>query len=134
MSLKWLGMHGSVYANNAANEADLLLAIGVRFDDRVTGKVEKFCEHGTIVHIDIDNSELNKNKLVKLPILSDLKYALSRANPLLARRGASSASSTHPLPLRGTSRSTPGRKIIRFPSRTRMTSSSLRPSSSSSTR
>jgi acetolactate synthase-1/2/3 large subunit len=83
LSLKWLGMHGTVYANNAANEADLLLAIGVRFDDRVTGKVEKFCEHGTIVHIDIDNSELNKNKLVKLPILSDLKYALQRANAIL---------------------------------------------------
>jgi acetolactate synthase-1/2/3 large subunit len=80
-------MHGTVYANNAANEADLLLAIGVRFDDRVTGKVEKFCEHGTIVHIDIDNSELNKNKLVKLPILSDLKYALERANRILETMG-----------------------------------------------
>ncbi len=87
MSLKWLGMHGTVYANNAVNEADLLLAIGVRFDDRVTGKVEKFCEHGTIVHIDIDNSELNKNKFVKLPIHSELKYALSRANQLLDKGG-----------------------------------------------
>ncbi len=87
LSLKWLGMHGTVYANNAANEADLLLAIGVRFDDRVTGKVEKFCEHGTIVHIDIDNSELNKNKLVKLPILSDLKYALGKANSILEKQG-----------------------------------------------
>jgi acetolactate synthase-1/2/3 large subunit len=87
LSLKWLGMHGTVYANNAANEADLLLAIGVRFDDRVTGKVEKFCEHGTIVHIDIDNSELNKNKLVKLPILSDLKYALDRTNRILEKMG-----------------------------------------------
>lgn len=87
MSLKWLGMHGTVYANNAVNEADLLLAIGVRFDDRVTGKVEKFCEHGTIVHIDIDNSELNKNRMVKLPILSDLKYALSRSNQMLAKAG-----------------------------------------------
>ena len=83
LSLKWLGMHGTVYANNAVNEADLLLAIGVRFDDRVTGKVEKFCEHGTIVHIDIDNSEINKNKAVRLPILSDLKYALSRLNRML---------------------------------------------------
>jgi acetolactate synthase-1/2/3 large subunit len=92
LSLKWLGMHGTVYANNAANEADLLLAIGVRFDDRVTGKVEKFCEHGTIVHIDIDNSELNKNKLVRLPILSDLKYALERANRILATMGRASIS------------------------------------------
>lgn len=87
LSLKWLGMHGTVYANNAVNEADLLIAIGVRFDDRVTGKVEKFCEHGTIVHIDIDNSELNKNKAVRLPILSDLKYALTRLNASLAKSG-----------------------------------------------
>ena len=87
LSLKWLGMHGTVYANNAVNEADLLLAIGVRFDDRVTGKVEKFCEHGTIVHIDIDNSEINKNKVVRLPILSDLKYALGRLNKMLDQSG-----------------------------------------------
>ena len=87
LSLKWLGMHGTVYANNAVNEADLLLAIGVRFDDRVTGKVEKFCEHGTIVHIDIDNSEINKNKSVRLPILSDLKYALNRLNRMLDQQG-----------------------------------------------
>ncbi len=87
LSLKWLGMHGTVYANNAVNEADLLLAIGVRFDDRVTGKVEKFAEHGTIVHIDIDSSEINKNKIVKLPILSDLKYALKRLNEMLAASG-----------------------------------------------
>jgi acetolactate synthase-1/2/3 large subunit len=87
LSLKWLGMHGTVYANNAVNEADLLLAIGVRFDDRVTGKVEKFCEHGKIVHIDIDNSEINKNKAVCLPILSDIKYALTRLNKLLDQAG-----------------------------------------------
>ncbi len=86
-SLKWLGMHGTVYANKAVNEADLLLAIGVRFDDRVTGKFEEFCKHGTIVHIDIDNSELNKNKVVKLPILSDVKYALRRANEILEKGG-----------------------------------------------
>ena len=87
LSLKWLGMHGTVYANNAVNEADLLLAVGVRFDDRVTGKLSEFCKHGTIVHIDIDNSEINKNKVVKLPILSDVKYALGRVNELLANAG-----------------------------------------------
>jgi acetolactate synthase-1/2/3 large subunit len=87
LSLKWLGMHGTVYANNAVNEADLLLAIGVRFDDRVTGKLEEFAKHGTIVHIDIDNSEINKNKPVKLPIQSDVKYALTRVNDLLANAG-----------------------------------------------
>ena len=87
LSLKWLGMHGTVYANNAVNEADLLLAIGVRFDDRVTGKISEFAKHGTIVHIDIDNSEINKNKVVRLPILSDVKYALGRLNELLEQSG-----------------------------------------------
>src|ERR1700759_1232647 len=87
LSLKWLGMHGTVYANCAVNESDLLLALGVRFDDRVTGKVEKFAEHGTIVHVDIDFSELNKNKVVKLPVLSDIKYALGELNRLLAAGG-----------------------------------------------
>jgi len=87
LSCKWLGMHGTVYANYAINEADLLLALGVRFDDRVTGRIDKFCEHGTIVHIDIDNSEINKNKSVRLPIQSDIKYALGRLNELLAQAG-----------------------------------------------
>src|ERR1700738_1665551 len=87
LSLKWLGMHGTVYANCAVNESDLLLALGVRFDDRVSGKVEKFAEHGTIVHIDIDFAELNKNKVVKLPVLSDIKYALGELNRLLAAGG-----------------------------------------------
>ncbi len=87
LSLKWLGMHGTVYANNAVNEADLLLALGVRFDDRVTGKISEFAKHGTIVHIDNDNSEINKNKVVKLPILSDVKYALRRLNEMLASAG-----------------------------------------------
>ncbi len=87
LSLKWLGMHGTVYANNAVNEADLLLAFGVRFDDRVTGKIEAFCQHGTIVHLEIDDSEINKNKVVKLPMLGDVKDALTRANALLAKAG-----------------------------------------------
>jgi acetolactate synthase I/II/III large subunit len=87
LSTKWLGMHGTVAANNAANEADLLLAFGVRFDDRVTGKVEKFCEHGLIIHIDIDASEINKNKLVRLPIRADIKQALTHLNLLLDKAG-----------------------------------------------
>jgi len=86
LSLKWLGMHGAAYANWAVKEADLLLAFGVRFDDRVTGKVEKFCEHGTIVHIDLDASELNKNRKAHLPIVSDIRYALERLNQMLAER------------------------------------------------
>ena len=107
LSLRWLGMHGAAYANWAvsgelrkdtkgntrkiADGADLLLAFGVRFDDRVTGKVEKFCEHGTIVHVDLDRSEHNKNRKVQLPIHSDVKYALGKlvkmvkARPIKAR-------------------------------------------------
>jgi len=97
LSLKWLGMHGTVYANNAVNEADLLIALGVRFDDRVTGKLEAFCQHGTIVHIDIDNAEINKNKVVRLPILSDVKYALSRLNTFLTEAGFARESSNFTL-------------------------------------
>jgi acetolactate synthase-1/2/3 large subunit len=87
LSLRWLGMHGTVYANNAVNEADLLIAVGVRFDDRVTGKLSEFAKHGTIVHIEIDESEINKNKPVRLPILSDVKYALGRLNQMLDSAG-----------------------------------------------
>lgn len=76
LALRMLGMHGSVFANNAVNEGDLLLAFGVRFDDRVTGKVEKFAEHGTIVHVDIDPSEINKNREVHIPVVSDVRYTL----------------------------------------------------------
>jgi acetolactate synthase-1/2/3 large subunit len=87
LSLKWLGMHGTYYANRAVNEADLLLAFGVRFDDRVTGKVSEFAKHGTIVHIDIDYAEFDKNKHVHLPILSDIKYALGRLNTMIRKEG-----------------------------------------------
>jgi len=104
LSLRWLGMHGTAFANWAVSGefkhrsgpaepmvkvqdgADLLLALGVRFDDRVTGKVEKFCETGTIVHIDVDASELNKNKKVQLAIESDIRYALRRLNEMIGKR------------------------------------------------
>ena len=68
LALDVLGMHGTRYANIAINEADLVLALGVRFDDRVTGKVSEFIKHGRIIHIDVDRAELNKNKPVTLPI------------------------------------------------------------------
>ena len=76
LCLQMLGMHGTVYANYAINEADLLLAFGVRFDDRVTGKVSEFAKHGKIVHIDIDPSEINKIKTATLPIWGDIGDAL----------------------------------------------------------
>ena len=75
--LDMLGMHGSVYANYAVNEADLLLALGVRFDDRVTGKVSEFARHGKIVHVDVDASEINKIKHVDVAIVSDVRYFLA---------------------------------------------------------
>ena len=83
LCLQMLGMHGTVYANYAINEADLLLALGVRFDDRVTGKVEEFAKHGKIVHIDIDPSEINKNKAAHLPIVGDVNHALQDLNTML---------------------------------------------------
>jgi acetolactate synthase-1/2/3 large subunit len=83
LSLDMLGMHGSVYANYAVNEADLVLALGVRFDDRVTGKLSEFAKNAKIVHIDIDASELNKNKLAHIPIISDAKYALQELNKVV---------------------------------------------------
>jgi acetolactate synthase-1/2/3 large subunit len=89
LSLKWLGMHGTVYANFAVGEADLLLAFGVRFDDRVTGKVEEFAKHGTIVHIDIDPSEINKNRVVQIPIVSDIGFALEELNRMVAPKDLS---------------------------------------------
>ena len=87
LSLKWLGMHGTVFANYAVDESDLVIALGARFDDRVTGKVSAFASRATIVHIDIDNSEINKNKAVHLPILSDVKYALAKLNRMISREG-----------------------------------------------
>ena len=87
-SLDMLGMHGSVYANYAVDEADLLIAIGVRFDDRVTGKVAEFAQHGFIVHIDIDPSEINKNKLVHVPIVADVDDALHALNKIVEKPDA----------------------------------------------
>ncbi|MGO8688872.1 MAG: biosynthetic-type acetolactate synthase large subunit [Thermoguttaceae bacterium] len=83
LSLDMLGMHGSVYANYAVDNADLLLAFGVRFDDRVTGKVSEFAAHGAIVHVDIDPSEIDKIKKCDLAIVSDLKDLLGELNKLL---------------------------------------------------
>ncbi|MCI0464216.1 MAG: biosynthetic-type acetolactate synthase large subunit [Gemmataceae bacterium] len=88
LCLQMLGMHGTVYANYAINEADLLLALGVRFDDRVTGKVSEFAKHGKIVHIDIDPSEINKIKQAHIPIVADLSGALGRLARMLDERAA----------------------------------------------
>jgi acetolactate synthase-1/2/3 large subunit len=83
LSLDMLGMHGSVYANWAVRDCDLLIAVGVRFDDRVTGKLSEFAKHAKIVHIDIDPSELNKNKAAHIPVVSDVKFALDELNKIV---------------------------------------------------
>ena len=75
--LGMLGMHGTYYANMAISHCDLLLAVGVRFDDRVTGTIETFAANAKIVHIDIDPSSINKNVAVDLPIIGDTKAALT---------------------------------------------------------
>ena len=85
LSLDMLGMHGSVYANYAVDNCDLLLAVGVRFDDRVTGKVSEFAGRAKIVHVDIDPSEIGKIKRVDLPIVSDVKCFLRELNKAVER-------------------------------------------------
>ncbi|KQC03731.1 MAG: acetolactate synthase catalytic subunit [Methanolinea sp. SDB] len=76
LSLGMLGMHGTQYANYAVTESDLLIAIGARFDDRVTGKLDTFAPHARIIHIDIDPAEIGKNKKVDVPIVGDVKAVL----------------------------------------------------------
>lgn len=87
-SLKMLGMHGTVYANYAVEHSDLLLAFGVRFDDRVTGKLESFASRAKIVHIDIDPAEIGKNKQPHVSICADLKLALKELNLLFEESGS----------------------------------------------
>ncbi|CAA0806928.1 Acetolactate synthase- chloroplastic [Striga hermonthica] len=87
ISLQMLGMHGTVYANYAVDKSDLLLAFGVRFDDRVTGKLEAFASRAKIVHIDIDSAELGKNKQPHVSICADIKLALEGLNLILEEKG-----------------------------------------------
>ena len=76
LALGMLGMHGTAYANFAVSNCDLLLAIGARFDDRVTGKLENFACNAVIIHIDIDPAEISKNKVSRLSIIGDVKQIL----------------------------------------------------------
>ena len=80
LSLGMLGMHGTVYANYAVNEADVVLALGIRFDDRIAGVPKEFCKDATIIHVDIDPAEIGKNKLIDVPIVGDLKHVLNEIN------------------------------------------------------
>lgn len=77
LSLGMLGMHGTVAANYAVDQCDLLIACGARFDDRVTGDVNKFAPNAKVIHIDIDPAEISKNKYADIPIVGDVKTVLA---------------------------------------------------------
>jgi len=87
LSMGMLGMHGTYYANMAVTHADLLVAIGARFDDRVTGKIATFAPHAKIIHIDIDPTSIKKNVRVDLPIVGDLKDVLQKLVAKLIEQG-----------------------------------------------
>ncbi len=85
-SLDMLGMHGAAYANFAVQECDLLVAIGSRFEDRVTGNLKTFCPNAKIIHIDIDPASISKNVSVDIPVVGDAKYILSQMLDLVEFR------------------------------------------------
>ena len=87
LSLGMLGMHGTQSANYAVTECDLLLAVGVRFDDRVTGRIGTFAPNAAVIHIDIDPAEIGKNKPVDVPIVGDVKAVLQAFLRRMQKRG-----------------------------------------------
>jgi acetolactate synthase-1/2/3 large subunit len=91
LNLGMLGMHGTEYANFAITESDVLFSIGVRFDDRVTGKTDTFAPHAKIIHIDIDPAEIGKNKRVDVPVVGDVKAVLQDMLSMLKKNGQTDA-------------------------------------------
>ncbi|AGY59336.1 biosynthetic-type acetolactate synthase large subunit [Gloeobacter kilaueensis] len=83
LALGMLGMHGTAYANFAVTECDLLIAVGARFDDRVTGKLDEFAAHAKVIHIDIDPAEVGKNRAPDVPIVGDVRLVLQELNKKL---------------------------------------------------
>jgi acetolactate synthase-1/2/3 large subunit len=83
LSLGMLGMHGTWYANMAVHYCDCLIAVGARFDDRVTGKIESFAPEAKVVHIDIDPASISKNVRVDVPVVGDVKNVLKKLNALV---------------------------------------------------
>lgn len=92
LSVGMLGMHGTAYANFAVSECDLLIAVGARFDDRVTGKLDQFACHAKVIHIDIDPAEVGKNRTPDVPIVGDVRQVLLD----LLRRCRETGDSTNP--------------------------------------
>jgi acetolactate synthase-1/2/3 large subunit len=85
LSLGMLGMHGTCRANMAISNADLVIAIGARFDDRVTGRIDKFAPHARIVHIDVDPTSISKNVVVEVPIVGDARKVLQQILQILKK-------------------------------------------------
>jgi acetolactate synthase-1/2/3 large subunit len=85
LSLGMLGMHGTAYANHAVQNADLIIAVGARFDDRVTGRIDAFAPKATIAHIDIDPASVSKNVFVHIPVIGDAKEVLKELNGMAVR-------------------------------------------------
>jgi acetolactate synthase-1/2/3 large subunit len=94
LSVGMLGMHGTAYANFAVSECDLLMAVGARFDDRVTGKLDEFAARAKVIHIDIDPAEVGKNRIPEVPIVGDvrlvlkdlLRYLAEKAEPMVTQQ------------------------------------------------
>lgn len=86
LSLGMLGMHGTVYANYAVSECDLLIALGARFDDRVTGKLDEFACHAQVIHVDIDPAEVGKNRTPQVGIVGDVKEFIQDLLELLKKK------------------------------------------------
>ncbi len=108
LSMGMVGMHGTPYANYALSQADLIFAVGVRFDDRVTGKLDAFAPHATFVHVDVDPAEISKNVAIDVPIVGDAKRVLA-----VAGGGAKEARTCRPTAIcPGWSRWRPGSAII----------------------
>ncbi len=86
LNLGMMGMHGEAWVNHAIQEADLLIALGMRFDDRVTGNLKTYARNARKIHVDIDRAELNKNVRVDVAIAKDLRPALEEWLPIVERR------------------------------------------------
>lgn len=95
LALGMMGMHGESWVNNAIQQADLLLAFGMRFDDRVTGNLASYAPHAKKIHIEIDPSEINKNVKVDVALIGDLKEVLNTMQPLIADPSYEKASDRH---------------------------------------
>ncbi len=85
LSLGMLGMHGTAYANHSIMESDLIIAIGARFDDRVTGRLDAFAPNAKVIHIDIDPASVSKNVEVDIPIVGDAKNILIELNKIVKK-------------------------------------------------